>query len=65
MSKATPDLKALAKRLGVKWQQEKNLQAAFVHGSYLNEHPDANLSSNERLEFLGDAVLELVVTEHL
>jgi len=41
------------------------LTQAFVHRSYQNEHPDFHLSNNERLEFLGDAVLELVVTEDL
>ena len=41
------------------------LQQAFVHRSFLNENPDFQLPHNERLEFLGDAVLELVVTKHL
>ena len=41
------------------------LQQVFVHRSYLNEHKNLKLSHNERLEFLGDAVLELVVTEYL
>ncbi|MEX2006900.1 MAG: ribonuclease III [Candidatus Saccharimonadales bacterium] len=41
------------------------LVAAFTHRSYLNEHPKTATEHNERLEFLGDAVLELVVTEHL
>lgn len=41
------------------------LIAAFTHRSYLNEHKSTAKEHNERLEFLGDAVLELVVTEHL
>ncbi len=41
------------------------LKQAFVHRSYLNEHPEIKLDHNERLEFLGDAILELVVTEYL
>ena len=41
------------------------MRNAFVHRSYLNEHKSSKLESNERLEFLGDAVLELVVTEYL
>src|SRR3954467_15714443 len=43
----------------------KLLVTAFTHRSYLNEHKKTALEHNERLEFLGDAVLELVVTEHL
>src|SRR6267154_625878 len=41
------------------------LLTAFTHRSYLNEHKKSTLEHNERLEFLGDAVLELVVTEYL
>lgn len=41
------------------------LEQAFIHRSYINENPKSSLYHNERLEFLGDAVLELVVTEYL
>jgi len=41
------------------------LEQAVVHRSYLNEHPEFPMAHNERLEFLGDAVLELIVTEYL
>jgi ribonuclease-3 len=41
------------------------LKQALLHRSYLNEHPEIKLDHNERLEFLGDAVLELVVTDYL
>lgn len=52
-------------RLGVQCSNVDLLRQALVHRSYLNEHRDFPLDHNERLEFLGDAVLELVVTEHL
>jgi ribonuclease-3 len=46
--------------------KDKNLlKQAFIHRSYINENPSAGLSHNERLEFLGDAVLELSVTDFL
>jgi len=51
--------------LGVTFQNVDTLRQALVHRSYLNEHTSFPLEHNERLEFLGDAVLELVVTEHL
>ena len=59
------DIKKLAKQLGISFKADGHLEQAVVHRSYLNEHPDFPLGHNERLEFLGDAVLELVVTEHL
>jgi len=59
------DFALLEKKLGLKFKNNDLLTQAFVHRSYLNENPELGLDQNERLEFLGDAVLELVVTEHL
>ena len=59
------DFKELQKNLGIKFKNENLLKQAFVHRSYLNENPAFELGHNERLEFLGDAVLELAVTEYL
>lgn len=55
----------LAKKIGVQFENLTLLQQALTHRSYLNENKDYELDHNERLEFLGDAVLELVVTEYL
>lgn len=55
----------LTKIIGVDFRDIDLLQQALTHRSYLNEHRDYKLDHNERLEFLGDAVLELVVTEYL
>ncbi|OGY46642.1 MAG: ribonuclease III [Candidatus Buchananbacteria bacterium RIFCSPHIGHO2_01_FULL_47_11b] len=55
----------LEKKIGITFSKPELLKQALVHRSYLNEHPDFELGHNERLEFLGDAVLELVVTENL
>ena len=55
----------LEAKLGVKFKDKALLEKAFTHRSYLNEHRENGLENNERLEFLGDAVLELVVTEYL
>lgn len=63
--KMPEDLEKLEKALKVKFKDRKLLQQAVVHRSYLNENPDFSLPHNERLEFLGDAVLELVTTEYL
>jgi len=53
------------KRAGVAFSDKMLLQQAFTHRSYLNEHVDLPHTHNERLEFLGDAVLELSVTDFL
>ena len=55
----------LEKQLKLKFKNQDLLKQAFVHRSYINENASFNLPHNERLEFLGDAVLELVVTEYL
>jgi ribonuclease III len=59
------DLSILQKKIGSNFKNEELLQQALVHRSYLNEHKNFPLDHNERLEFLGDAVLELIVTDHL
>src|SRR5258708_6921554 len=59
------DFSLFEKKLGLNFNSKDLLTQAFVHRSYLNENPDFKLDQNERLEFLGDAVLELVVTEYL
>ena len=59
------DLSKLEDELGIKFKNQDYLRQALVHRSYLNEHTTFDLGHNERLEFLGDAVLELVVTEYL
>lgn len=57
--------KELAKKIHVDFQDIHLLAKAFTHRSYLNEHRNSGLEHNERLEFLGDAVLELAVTNFL
>lgn len=59
------DFSRLEKELGVTFKDKELLTQSVIHRSYLNEHPNSKLEHNERLEFLGDAVLELVVTEFL
>ncbi|MBI2038444.1 MAG: ribonuclease III [Candidatus Nealsonbacteria bacterium] len=59
------DFAQLEKKLGLKFKNKDLLVQAFIHRSYLNENPNFHLAHNERMEFLGDAVLELAVTEYL
>ncbi len=59
------DFSKLEQFIGITFKDKNLLIQAFIHRSYLNENPDVKLEHNERLEFLGDAVLELVVTEAL
>ncbi len=55
----------LENKIGINFKNKNLLKQAFCHRSYLNEKKDALLENNERLEFLGDAVLELIVTDYL
>jgi len=56
---------ALQQPIGTTFQDPSLLQQAFVHSSYVNENPDFPLPDNERLEFLGDALLSFLVAEKL
>lgn len=58
-------LKEFQKKIGYQFQQEGLLRQALTHSSYANEHRMKKLSDNERLEFLGDAVLEIVTSDFL
>ena len=55
----------IEKKIGIEFKDKNLLLQAFCHRSYLNEHPEWKLGHNERLEFLGDAVIEILVTEYL
>lgn len=59
------DINNLEKKIGVIFKNSDLLKEALTHRSYLNENPKWNLPHNERLEYLGDAVLELVASDHL
>ena len=59
------DLNQLEEEINIKFKDRNLLQSALTHRSYLNENRSWPLAHNERLEFLGDAVLELITTEYL
>lgn len=59
------DFSFFEKKTGIVFKNKKLLEQAFIHRSYINENGGSKLSHNERLEFLGDAVLELIVTDYL
>ena len=59
------DIKGLQEKLGYLFRDESLLRAALYHSSYANEHRAQQIASNERLEFLGDAVLGFVTAEFL
>jgi len=58
-------LDKLAKRLGFRGRNRSLLDVARTHSSWVNENPDESYSDNENMEFLGDAVLDLVVSHYL
>lgn len=58
-------MKELEKKLGYSFQNIGLLRHALTHSSYANEHRNEGITSNERLEFLGDSVLGMVVADHL
>ena len=58
-------LQVLEKKLGYTFRCKEQLQAALYHSSYANEHRCCGVSSNERLEFLGDSVLQIVSADYL
>ncbi len=55
----------ITKKIGIEFKDKKLLKTAFTHRSYLNENRGKGLKNNERLEFLGDAVLELIISSFL
>ncbi len=59
------DFSKFEEKSGVTFKDKALLKQAFVHRSYINENKDSDLVHNERLEFLGDAVLELAITDYL
>jgi len=63
--KSMKNFSSLEKNLDIDFKNKGLLKQAFCHRSYLNENPKIKLENNERLEFLGDAILELIVTEYL
>lgn len=65
MSSKENSLDKFQERIGVNFNNKELLRQAFVHRSYINENRNSSLEHNERLEFLGDAVLELVITDYL
>lgn len=61
----TVDFHTFEQKIGIQFNNKALLRQAFIHRSYINENKGSQLDHNERLEFLGDAVLELVITDYL
>ena len=60
-----PDLKEFQKIMGIDFHNPALLEQALVHSSHTNENPGNSIGNNEKLEFLGDAVLGFVIAEVL
>ena len=58
-------MRELEEKLGYRFRNRQLLEHALTHSSYANEHRASGITSNERLEFLGDSVLGMIVAEHL
>lgn len=65
LHKIENQFKDFQKAIGISFANVKLLKQAFTHSSYVNEHRKRIFEDNERLEFLGDAVLELTVSQFL
>jgi ribonuclease-3 len=59
------DFTPFEQSLGIVFNDQSLIQRAFTHRSFINENPKSGLEHNERFEFLGDAVIELIVTDYL
>jgi len=59
------NIKSFEEKVGINFKNKGLIEQAFIHRSYINENRKTKLEHNERLEFLGDAVLELITTEYL
>src|SRR5207248_9385454 len=65
LAQADEPLQKLQRTLRIRFHDVALLRQALTHRSYNNEHPESGSADNERLEYLGDAVLELIAAEHL
>ena len=59
------DWQSLHQLIGIEFKDESLLKQAFIHSSYINENPGSSIADNERLEFLGDALLSLIIADEL
>jgi len=65
MKKQMEKFNDIQKNIGLTFKNPELLEVALTHRSYLNEHQGAKLENNERLEYLGDAVLELIISDYI